>query len=331
MTEQTEFKFPDELEAEQAVAQAGGDEKFDIQVEDDTPEADKDPVTGKMRTPLPKRVVEELENDDLEEYSEKVKKRLGQMKKVWHDERRAKEVAAREREEALRFAQTQMEENRRLKQRLGVGEKAYITEVTKAATNELGVAKEKLKSAYESGDAEKIAEAQEAMTDAKLRLKEYERFQPSMPLQEEDSRVQTDQRVQAPQQGSAPAVDPKAEAWRQNNEWFGVDEEMTALALGLHEKLVRSGVDPRSDDYYRRVDETMKKRFPDYFGDEQTQTTEKEEKPAPRTKPANVVAPVTRSTAPRQVRLTSSQVALAKRLGLSNEQYAKELMKLEAN
>jgi hypothetical protein len=104
---------------------------------------------------------------------------------------------------------------------------------------------------------------------------------------------------------------------------------MTALALGLHEKLVRSGVDPRSDDYYDRVNATMRKRFPDYFEEEQPQTKEAE-KPA-RTKPANVVAPVTRSTAPRQIRLTPTQVALAKKLGLSNEQYAKELMKLEAN
>jgi hypothetical protein len=104
--------------------------------------------------------------------------------------------------------------------------------------------------------------------------------------------------------------------------------------LGLHEKLVRSGVDPRSDDYYDRVNTTMKKRFPDYFneGAEEGRPTQtrQDEKPT-RTKPANIVAPVTRGTAPRQVRLTPTQVAIAKKLGLSNEQYAKELMKLEAN
>jgi hypothetical protein len=99
--------------------------------------------------------------------------------------------------------------------------------------------------------------------------------------------------------------------------------------LGLHEKLVRSGVDPRSDEYYDRVNATMRKRFPDYFEEEQPQTKQ-EEKPA-RTKPANVVAPVTRSSGPRQIRLTPTQVALAKKLGLSNEQYARELMKLESN
>ena len=135
MAEQQEFKFPDEIEADKAVAEAGGDEKFDIQIEDDTPEEDRG------RKPLPKNVVEEIENEDLDEYSEKVKKRLSQMKKVWHDERRAKEAAAREKEEALRFAQAQMEENRQLKQRLGNGERAFIQEVSKSATNDLAVAK----------------------------------------------------------------------------------------------------------------------------------------------------------------------------------------------
>ena len=321
MAEQQEFKFPDEQEAE-APAQKEED-KFEIQIEDDPPPQDRG------RTPLPKKVVEELENDDLEEYSEKVKKRLSQMKKVWHDERRAKESAAREKEEALRFAQTQMEENRKLKQRLGVGEKVFIQEVTKAATTELNVAKERLRQAYDTGDADKITDAQEALTDAKLRLKEYERFQPS--IQESETDVESYKQDKAPSQNPA-QIDPKAAAWKDKNSWFGVDEEMTALALGLHEKLVRSGVDPRSDDYYAKVDQTMRKRFPDYFEEDAEQTTEREEKPTPRTKAANVVAPVTRSTAPRQtIRLTPTQVALAKKLGLSNEQYARELMKLEAN
>ena len=317
-----EFKFPDEAdnkEAEQAEAKSND---LEILVEDDTPPEDRG------RTPLPKEIVDELEKDDLEEYSEKVKKRLSQMKKVWHDERREKERAAREREEALRFAETQAEEVKRLRQRLGEGEKVYITEVTRAATTEVETAKGKLKQAYESGDAESIANAQEALTDAKLRLREYEKFKPS--LQSEESDVE--KRQQTAVSSAAARPDPKAEAWREKNTWFGVDEEMTALALGLHEKLVKSGVDPRTDDYYRKVDTTMRRRFPEYFGtDEQTsQNTEKEDKPAPR-KNNTVVAPATRSTAPRQIRLTPTQVALAKRFGLSNEQYARELMKLENN
>ena len=288
------------------------DNDFKVEIVDDTPPEDRG------RKPLPKEVVDELEKDNLEEYSDKVKKRLSQMKKVWHDERREKEAAKREREEALRFAQVQAEENKRLKQRLGQGEKLFIDEVKKTATNEIDAAKAKLRSAYEAGDVDQIAAAQEEMTDAKLKLKEYEKFKPSLQEEEEG--------VQHPQQTRPTPIDSKAESWKAKNDWFGRDEEMTALALGLHEKLVKSGVDPRSDEYYDRIDATMKKRFSDYFGDEQP--TEPEDKPTPR-KPANVVAPATRSTAPRQVRLTASQVALAKKLGLTPEQYARELIKLE--
>lgn len=301
-----DYKFPDEIEAVT--------DDLEVEIVDDTPPEDRG------RTPLPKNVVDELDNDDLEEYSEKVKKRLGQMKKVWHDERREKERAHREREEALQFAQRAYEENQKLRQTLGAGEKAFVHEVTKSAAAEVAAAKEKLKQAYETGDSDLITDAQEALTDAKLKMREVESFRPS--LQDDENNVQTTQQTQTPR--VAP-VDRKAEAWREKNQWFGVDEEMTALALGLHEKLVRSGVDPRSDDYYRRVDETMKKRFPDHFEDAEPQQT----RSAARKPATTVVAPATRSTAPRQVRLTPSQVALAKRLGLTNEAYARELMKLE--
>jgi len=322
-----EFKFPDEVEAEEKAQETQQDsDDIQVEIEDDTPEEDR----GKK--PLPKEIVNELEKDDLEDYSEKVKKRLSQMKKVWHDERRAKESAMREREEALRFAQMREQEIKQLKQRLGVGEKAFIEEASRSVKNDLATAKDKLRQAYESGDAEKIAEAQELLTDAKLRADKVSRLRPS--LQNDNEVVQTQQQVATPQVNQAAQVDKKAEEWRERNTWFGADEEMTALALGLHDKLVRSGVDPRSDDYYQQIDKTMKKRFPEAFdGDEEepNQTKEEVEKPAPRKKPANVVAPVTRGTAPRQVRLTPTQVALAKKLGLSNEQYAREVMKLENN
>lgn len=296
-------------------------EDIKIEIEDDTPAEDRG------RTPLPQDIVEELEKDDLEEYSDKVKKRLSQMKKVWHDERREKERFLREKEEALRFAQAQAEENKRLKQRVNHGDKAYIEEVTRATKNELATAKGKLKTAYESGDPDLIANAQEELTDVKLKLRDYERAKPA--LQDEENSVESAQQTREPTR-NAPPVDQKAVEWSKKNTWFGSDEEMTALALGLHEKLVRSGVDPTSDEYYRRVDTTMRKRFPEQFEDDDTQTVE-QEKPAPRAKPANVVAPATRSTAPKQIRLTSTQVALAKRLGLTNEAYARELMKLENN
>ena len=324
--EQTEFKFPDEIAEETQKAEANQDvsDEIEVQIEDDTPPEDRG------RKPLPKEMVEELDKDDLEEYSEKVKKRLSQMKKVWHDERREKERALREREEALKFAQIREQEIKQLKTRLGHNEQAFIKEAERAANTDLAVAKDRLKQAYDSGDSELITNAQEALTDAKLKLQNLSRIKPS--LQREEERVEQNQQVTAPQAAPEPQADPKAVAWRDKNTWFGVDEEMTALALGLHEKLVRSGVDPRSDEYYRRVDETMKKRFPEAFDDaeeEEPIQTKQAQKPARTSKPATVVAPATRGTAPRQVRLTPTQVAIAKRLGLSNEQYARELMKLE--
>ena len=323
--EREEYRFPDEVDAQKAETNQEDTDTIEVQIEDDTPPEDRG------RKPLPKNVVEELENDDLDEYSEKVKKRLGQMKKVWHDERREKERALREREEALKFAQLREQEIKQLKQRIGHNEQAFIKEAEKSATTDLAVAKDRLKQAYESGDSEQITNAQEAMTDAKLKLQNIARVKPT--LQQAEERVEPVQQVQASQPIPEAVPDPRAVAWRERNDWFGADEEMTALALGLHEKLVRSGIDPRSDEYYRRVDETMRKRFPEAFDDaeeEERPQTKQVQKPA-RTKPANVVAPVTRGTAPRQVRLTPTQVAIAKRLGLSNEQYARELMKLEAN
>jgi len=287
-----------------------------VEVVDDTPADDRG------RKPLPKEVVDELESDDLEEYSDKVKKRLSQMKKVWHDERREKERAAREKEEALRFARQTYEENKTLKQRLGAGERVLVKEFTKSATNDVTNARNSLKTAYESGDPDKITEAQEALTDAKLKMQEVERFKPS--LQQEDNQVQHNHQAQPP----AASVDPKAESWQKRNQWFGANKSMTAFALGLHDELVESGVDPRSDEYYNKVDTTMKKRFSDYFGDDEN--TEQEDKPAPR-KTTTVVAPATRSSAPRQIRLTASQVALAKKLGLTPEAYAREVIKLESN
>jgi hypothetical protein len=326
---QEEFKFPDELEAEaeqKAETNQEVADEIEVEIEDDTPPEDRG------RKPLPKEVVNELEKDDLEDYSEKVKKRLSQMKKVWHDERREKERALREKEEALRFAQAREEEIKQLRQKVTLGQKAYVEEASRSAANDLAAVKERLKQAYESGDAEKITEAQEALTDAKMRIKEVERFKPA--LQKQESSVETSQQASAPSKQAPAATDAKAEDWRQKNTWFGADEEMTALALGLHEKLVRSGVDPRSDDYYRQIDQTMRKRFPEVFEEDAEPTTEvaprKEAKPRAQ-KAANVVAPATRSTAPRQVRLTPTQVAIAKKLGLSNEQYARELMRLETD
>jgi len=289
---------------------------IDLEIEDDTP------VEDKGKEPLPKEKVEEIENDTLEDYSERVKQRMAQLKKVWHDERRAKEAADRERQEAIRFAQQIAEENKKLKTTLSSGEEEYIKAVSSSLEQQLAIAKRDYREAYDAGDSDKIIEAQSKMNDAQMRLSQVHQYKPQYKnaLQDSENPVYI-------QQNEQPSYKPddRALKWQEKNEWFGKDEEMTSLALGLHEKLVRSGISPTSDEYYRRIDGTMQKRFPEHFGD----ATLDEETPAQRTKPSTVVAPATRSTAPKKVRLTKTQVALAKKFGLTPEQYARETLKLE--
>ena len=294
------------------------DNDIDLEIEDDTPPQDKG------RDPLPKEVVDELEKDTLDDYSDRVKQRMAQLKKVWHDERRAKESADRERQEAIKFAQQISEENKKLKTTLSSGEETYLETLKNALEQHLAMAKRDYGEAYDSGDRDKIIDAQQKMNEAQLRLVQAQNYERryKTPLQQAENELYIPQSEQRPQIAKP---DPKASAWQEKNTWFGQDEEMTSLALGLHEKLVRSGIDPASDEYYRRIDGTMQKRFPEYFGD----ATLDEETPAQRTKPSTVVAPATRSTAPKKVRLTKTQVALAKKFGLTPEQYARETLKLE--
>ena len=305
-----EFKFPDEKEEVSAAA-----DDFEIEIEDDTPAEDRD------RQPLPKDIVDELEDDELEEYSEGVKTRLKQMKKVWHDERREKEQALREQQEAIAYAQRMMEENRSLKGKLSVGEQTFVSTYKGAAEMEYDNAKRDYKEAYDMGDADRLLDAQEKLNQAQFKLQRVNDYVPSR--QEEEVDVQ-------PATNTVPRPDQRAIAWQERNEWFGKDEEMTSLALGLHQKLVAQyGTSyPSTDEYWKKVDDTMKRRFPEHFGDK-----EEEEAPqkAQRSKPAPVVASADRSTPSKKVRLKQSQVLIAKKLGLTPEQYVREMMKLEAS
>lgn len=287
----------------------------EVEVEDDTPEEDRG------REPMPKEVVEELENDDLEAYSEGVKQRLKQMKKVWHDERREKEREAREKAEALSAAQRLLEENRKLKATLTKGEETLVGSFKQNAEFELEKARRAYRDAYEAGDTDKVLEAQESLAAAQYRLQQIENYRPTRQGVEEDVEL-PQQQVQIPQ------PDSKTMAWQERNTWWGTDPEMTASALGLHQKLERER-GPQfvgSDEYWSAIDTTMRRRFPEYFGeDKATEGTAK----ARTTKPANVVAPASRSTSPKKIVLKQSQLAIAKRLGLTPEQYARELMKME--
>ena len=317
--DQVEFEFPDEKEAkQQAKAEAKQAEELDFEVEDDTPEEDRG------REPLPKQIVEELEKDELEDYSEKVKIRLKQMKKVWHDERREKETALRERQAAEDLARRIIEENKILKGKLSEGEKTYLDTYKTAAELELDAAKRAYKEAYDAGDADKLVEAQEKLQRAGYKLQRAQEYVPSLQQQEND--------VQPEPQVPVARRDPRLVAWQERNRWFGQDEEMTSLALGLHQKLVKQYGEAytSTDEYWQKIDGTMRQRFPEYFQDSPQQA--QETKPAPRTeKPSTVVAPATRSTSSKKIVLKQSQLSIAKRLGLSPEQYAREIMKMEAN
>ena len=291
-------------------------EELFIEEEDDTPPEDR----GKE--PLPDDIVKQVEEDTLEGYSERVKQRMAQLKKMHHDERREKEKAERERQEAVTYAQKVAGENKKLQSTLSTGEEDYIKTLVSASETELNLAKRDYKEAYDSGDTEKIVEAQGAMNSAQMKLAQASGLKPQYTTsQTPENSVESNQQQVRPQVAKP---DAKAQAWQDTNTWFGKDEEMTSLALGVHEKLVRSGLSPTSDEYYRRIDETMQKRFPENFGDNSLEP----DRPAQR-KPSNVVAPATRSTAPKKVRLSKTQVAFAKKLKLTPEQYAREMIKLE--
>jgi len=289
-------------------------DKPEIEIEDDTPEEDRG------REPMPKELVEELEADELEEYSEKVKTRLKQMKKVWHDERREKEREAREKAEALAAAQRLLEENRRLKSTLSQGEQSLLGSYKQNAEFEAAAAKREFKEAYESGDADAMADAQEKLAAANYKLQQVNNYRPT--LQEPETEVQLLQ-----QQVQQPRLDAKTVAWQERNTWYGTDPEMTASALGLHQKLIteRGPQFAGTDEYWGVVDKTMRRRFPDYFGDE----VEAPQPAARETKAAPVVAPASRSRSAKKIVLKQSQLAIAKKLGLTPEQYAQAVMKME--
>jgi hypothetical protein len=319
--QKVEFEFPDEKEEESteievepssaeeikkpARAKAEEADSLEIEVVDDTPKADR----GRKPSEPPEDVTEE----ELEDYSEKVQKRIKHFSKGYHDERREKERAIREREELERFAKQLVEENNKLKGDVTKNQTALIEQAKKNAESESDAAKQAYKTAYESGDPDAVLSAQEKLTAAKIKADRLANFK--IPALQETQVPVPSRTESAPQAGH----DPRAEEWKTQNPWFNVDDEMTSLALGLHNKLIKEGVSPQSDEYYERIDSRMRQVFPDNFedADQQTEVTPK--------RSANVVAPATRSTAPKKVKLSQTQIALSKRLGLTPEQYARQV------
>ena len=274
------------------------EDDLDIEVVDDTPKEDQ----GREASEAP----EEVTDEELEGYSSKVKKRINKIQKGYHDERRAKEAAAREREEAVRVAQQLAEENKKLKGDVNKNREALLEQAKRNSAIEVLSAKKQYKDAYDAGDSEKVMEAQEKLTSAKIKADKLANFAPE-PLQEDEPSVTIPDNTSEP-------MDEQLQDWVSRNTWFDTDQEMRGFALGYHNKLVADGIDPQSTEYFEKIDSRMRQIFPDNFED------------APKKKRANVVAPATRSTAPKKVTLTQTQVRLAKRLGLTNEQYARQLV-----
>ena len=307
--EKTEFEFPDEAEVN---ARKGGkvvepeSDAPEIEVVDDTPEEDR----GRKPMSEPPK---EVTDDELSKYDESVQKRIKHFTKGYHDERRAKESAEREREEALRFARSLAEENKQLKGSVNQNQTALLEQAKKVVANELESAKRQYKEAYEAGDSDALVNAQEALTSAKMKAEKVNNFRPT-PLQVEKTDVQP-----AYQPQPAAPVDEKLLAWQDQNQWFGSNKRMTAYALGLHEDLVGEGIPAGSEEYYRRINTDMRERFADQFGADEPADAKPQ-----RTK-SNNVAPATRSTAPRKIVLTQTQVNLAKRLGVPLELYARKV------
>lgn len=306
--EQKEFEFPDEVGKKTTVQEDDGG--VDVEIESTAPA---------------KKAVEQeshQEDDEIEKYDEKVKKRIADLQSGFHAERRRAEEAAREKEEALLFAQSVAEENKKLKGSLSEGQSALLEQAKKVVANEVEDAKRRYKLAYESGDSDALVEAQELLTAAKIKMERVNNFKPA--LQKEENEVKIAPR-EVPRQ---PQVDPKAAKWQSENSWFGSDDEMTSFALGLHTKLIKSGIDPNSDEYYTRLNSRIRQVFPENFGlDNNEPDPQPTRESVPRQK-SNVVAPATRSTSSSKIRLTPFQVTMAKKFGVSHELMAQKIAEL---
>jgi hypothetical protein len=316
------YEFPDEK------AEKAAEEKFEVEIEDDTPEEDRG------RKPM-KEPVEEVTDEELASYDEKVQKRIKKFTRGYHDERRAKEQALREREAAEEFAKQVFAENKRLQQQLSTGSEAYIEQSKSAAQIELDAAKEKYKKAYEAADPDSIVAAQEAIARATLKI---DRAEGMRPIKNEEKEYQPPAR----EAEEAPRMPPRTKKWvERNSDWWGIDDEMTMSAMGIDRKLQKEyGADyVGTEEYFKTIDKTMRKRFPEHFESDQSyeeddpppkkRASEPEEEyedtPRRATRNTSPVAPASRSTPPSRIRLKASEAATARRLGVPIEEYAKQV------
>ena len=307
-------------------------EKFEVEIEDDTPPEDR------RRKPM-KEPVEDPTDDELSSYDEKVQARIKKFTRGYHDERRAKEEAFREREAAETFAKQVFEENKRLQQQLSTGSKAFIETSKGAAEIELEAAEKAYKQAYEDGNSEALVSAQKAITKASIKL---DRATDMRPIEVEDREF----KAPLPAEPDKPRLTPRTQKWvDKNSDWWGVDDEMTMSAMGLDKRLQREyGPDyVGTEEYFQTIDKTMRKRFPEHFEDAQSNeddtppprkrvsepVDEDDEPPRRAQKFTSVVAPASRSTPPNRIKLKASEAAIARRLGVPIEEYAKQVAQLK--
>jgi len=290
----------DNNEQTKVVAEEKKEEKIDVIQEEEKPV-----VEAKIEKPVEKK-------DELEEYSESVKKRIA---KLTHKIREAE----RQREEAINFAHSVKREKDQIESRLSRTDQRYVSEFESRVKSSLDNAKVALKSAINAGDIDAQVSAQQQIAELTLEAARLGALKST----QQDAVREKEVTITPQQTNQTPQTDPKAENWASRNNWFGNDSAMTYTAFDLHKKLVEEeGFDPRSDDYYAEIDKRIRLEFPHKFVIKEDISTESTNKPVQNVASAKRPSQTGRK---KTVRLTPSQVAIAKRLGVPLEEYAKHL------
>ena len=273
-------------------------EESNVEIVDDTPEEDRNKKhLGDVEVP----------EDEIEQYGANVQKRINQLKRAYHDERREKERFLREQREAISYAQSVQEQNKKLQEQLKNGENILVESQKERVDARIAKAEKDYKDAYEAGDSEKMVAAQKDIAKYAVQQREVENYRPvyQTPLQQEEIPVQ--QQV---------IPDERTKQWVEENRWFETDAVMRGAAFGVHDQLVAKGVQAGTEEYFKQIDSVMRESFPEKFGSK---------------KPANVVAPASRSSGSAKIKLSKTQVSIAKRLGVPLEKYAEHVMKEQTN
>jgi len=298
-------------------------EGLEVEVVDDTPEEDRRPAKAEDTSP---DIDDETVDKEISDYSKRAGERIAKIKYEYHEERRAKEAASRESAEAVQRLQTLMAENQRLQAMVDQGGEVLNKQAHNNALWAKQNAQEAFKKAYEEGNADEMTKAQELLS--KATLAEQQSTNMAASLQQQIAQNLPQPKIQAAQ------PDPDMQVWAQKNPWFmgsePVHKEMTSYAMYVDQSLQAQGIDPasKSEKYYNEVDNAMRKQFPTFFG--ATPEVEISQEEAPKRQPSTVVASATRDSGnkkPTQIRLTQTQVKLARQLGISPEQYANQLLK----